>query len=44
MDEYVNWDDGYYNYTPVAIWNCGEYTLHALNMTSQKWMDGRWQH
>lgn len=39
LDDYVHREDGYYNYTFVAVWNCDGYTLHVLNMTSQKWMD-----
>jgi hypothetical protein len=37
LDEYVNSNDGYYNYRSLAGWSFGDHAVYLLNMTSQTW-------
>lgn len=39
LDDYVNRDDGYYNWELLESQEFNDYSLHILNLTSQKWMD-----
>ena len=39
LDDYVNVNDGYYNYSLIKIYEMTGYKLYILNMTSQKWLD-----
>ena len=40
LDDYVNRPDPFYSWEEVETIDGPGYTLHVLNMTSQKWMDG----
>jgi cytochrome c oxidase subunit IV len=37
LDDYVNTDDGYFNYSLIKTYEMTDYKLYILNMTSQKW-------
>ena len=43
LDEYVHSDDGFYSWELLATYRYENLscTLHVVNMTSQKWMDGK---
>ena len=41
LDDYVNKPDSNYNYKLVKAYSQTGYTLYILNMTSQKWQDGK---
>jgi PhoPQ-activated pathogenicity-related protein len=39
LDDYVNTDDGYFNYSLIKTYEMTDYKLYIINMTSQKWYD-----
>jgi hypothetical protein len=41
LDDYVNAPDDHYGYQLIKTYNMTGYTLYILNLTSQKWLDGR---
>jgi hypothetical protein len=40
LDDYVNKPDPTFSWKRLKTYPRGTYTVHVLNMTSQKWMDG----
>ena len=40
LDDYVNTPDPHYKYELLKSQKLTGYTLHIINMTSQKWLDG----
>ena len=40
MDQYVQSDDGHFQWTEVASYNYPGATLYIVNMTSQMWKTG----
>jgi hypothetical protein len=42
LDDYVNFDDGYFEWSILRTYRFEENstTVYMMNMTSQKWMDG----
>jgi hypothetical protein len=41
LDDYVNTPDPTFSWKRLQTYPKGTYTVHVLNMTSQKWMDGK---
>ncbi len=41
LDDYVFKPDDHYRYEIMRTYKMDGYTLFALNMTSQKWLDGK---
>lgn len=41
LDDYVFKSDPHYNYQLIHTYELSEYKLFILNMTSQKWQDGK---
>jgi hypothetical protein len=41
LDDYVNTPDPHYNYSLVHVYELTGYKLYIINMTSQKWQDGK---
>ena len=40
IDDYVNFDDGYFSWGEVYEYRFPDVTLYMANMTSQKWLNG----
>lgn len=40
LDDYVNTPDSHFSWKRLQKYPYSTYTLHVLNMTSQKWFDG----
>ena len=40
IDDYVNFDDGYFSWEEVYEYRFEGVTLYMANMTSQKWLNG----
>jgi len=41
LDDYVNTPDPMFSWTRLETYPQPAYTLYVLNMTSQKWFDGK---
>jgi hypothetical protein len=41
LDDYVYKPDDHYRYEIIKQYTMDGYTLYVLNMTSQKWLDGK---
>jgi hypothetical protein len=41
LDDYVNTPDPHYRYELIKTYQLEGYNLYILNMTSQKWYDGK---
>ena len=41
LDDYVQMDDGFHSWTELDMYEYQGVDIYILNMTSQKWMDGK---
>jgi len=41
LDDYVKAPDPHYKYEVIKVYELEGYTLYVLNLTSQKWLDGK---